>query len=132
MLPFSSAAFDAVVASSVLEYVDDPAIVLRECARVMSPGGVMLCTVPNPRHPVRWLESLIRPAASRRLSSGTSDRWPRLDRYLTYLRVSRQRHSAAEWCAFAAQTGLVAVPHPSELAERSPLRLLTFHRPGTR
>ena len=131
MLPFSSGAFDAVVASSVLEYVDDPAIVLRECARVMSPGGVMLCTVPNPGHPVRRLESLIRPAASRRLSSGTADRWPRLNRYLTYLHVSRQRHSAAEWCAIAAQTGLVAVPHPSELAERSPLRLLTFHRPGT-
>jgi 2-polyprenyl-3-methyl-5-hydroxy-6-metoxy-1,4-benzoquinol methylase len=130
MLPFGSGAFDAVVASSVLEYVDHPAMVLRECARVISLGGVMLCTVPNPRHPVRWLEWLIRPAASRRLSSGPAHRWLRLDRYLIYLRVSRQRHSATEWCAIAAQTGLLAVPHPSDSAERSPLRLLTFLRPG--
>jgi SAM-dependent methyltransferase len=130
MLPFGSGAFDAVVVSSVLEYVDDPATVLRECARVISPGGVVLCTVPNPRHPVRWLEWLIRPVASRHLSSGTANRWPRLDRYLTYLRVSQHRHSAAEWCAIAAQTGLLAVPRLWDLAERSPLRLLTFLRPN--
>jgi SAM-dependent methyltransferase len=129
MLPFSSGAFDAVVASSVLEYVDDPAMVLRECARVISPGGVMLCTVPNQRHPVRWLEWLIRPAASRPLSSGPARQWPRLDRYLMYLRVSRQRHSAAGWRALAAPAGLVEVPRLSNQAERSPLRLVTFYRP---
>jgi 2-polyprenyl-3-methyl-5-hydroxy-6-metoxy-1,4-benzoquinol methylase len=129
VLPFGLQEFDAVVASSVLEYVGDPAMVLRECARVIRPGGMMLCTVPNPRHPVRWLESLIRPAATWPLSSGTGGRWPQLDRYLVYLRISRQRHSAAEWCAIATQTGLLAVPQLSDLAERSPLRLLTFHRP---
>ena len=55
-LPFASASFDAVVAASVLEYVGSPAAVLGECARVLRPGGVMLCTVPDLTHPVRWLE----------------------------------------------------------------------------
>ena len=55
-LPFASASFDAVIAASVLEYVGSPAAVLGECARVLRPGGVMLCTVPDLTHPVRWLE----------------------------------------------------------------------------
>ena len=50
-LPFATASFDAVVAASVLEYVGSPAAVLRECARVLRPGGVLLCTVPDPRAP---------------------------------------------------------------------------------
>jgi SAM-dependent methyltransferase len=57
-LPFAAGAFSAVIASSVLEYVSDPAAVLRECARVLTPGGALLCTVPDIRHPVRWLEWL--------------------------------------------------------------------------
>ena len=46
-LPFDPSVFDAVVAASVLEYVDDAAPVFMECARVLRPGGFMLCTVPN-------------------------------------------------------------------------------------
>ena len=45
-LPFACAAFDVVVASSVLEYVAEPAAVLRECARVLRPGGVLTGTLP--------------------------------------------------------------------------------------
>ena len=56
-LPFSAGIFDAIVAASVLEYVDDPVTVLGECARVLSPGGLLAFTVPDPRHPIRWLES---------------------------------------------------------------------------
>ena len=130
-LPFASASFDAVVAASVLEYVGSPAAVLGECARVLRPGGVMLCTVPDLAHPVRWLEwaaACDRPAASRSGCAGTI--WSRLGRYLTYLRISRQRHSVSWWCAVAAQAGLVAVRRPTR-AERSPLRLFTFQRPGS-
>ena len=67
-LPFAPASFDAVVAASVLEYVGSPAAVLGECARVLRPGGVLLCTVPDLAHPVRWLEwaaACDRPAARR-------------------------------------------------------------------
>ena len=129
-LPFASASFDAVIAASVLEYVDSPAAVLGECARVLRPGGIVLCTVPDLAHPVRWLEWAA--AAITRLpavqAAGTI--WPRLGRYLTYLRISRQRHSVSWWCAVAAQAGLVAIRRPAR-AERSPLRLFTFQRPGS-
>jgi SAM-dependent methyltransferase len=128
VLPFCPNTFDAVVASSVLEYVDDPTAVLRECRRVLRVGGIVLCTVPDPRHPIRWLEWLARPAANSSLSAATADRWPRLDRYLTYLRISRQRRPQAWWRALAERAGLHAVSSPAD-TELSALRLLTFQRP---
>jgi SAM-dependent methyltransferase len=128
VLPFHAQALDAVVASSVLEYVDDPNAVLRECRRVLRPGGIVLCTVPDRRHPVRWLEWLIRPAATSSLSAVTADHWPRLNCYLTYLRISRQRRPPAWWRAVAERAGLDAVSGLAD-TERSPLRLLTFQRP---
>ena len=130
-LPFASASFDAVVGASVLEYVGSPAAVLGECARVQRPGAVMLCTVPNLTHPVRWLEwaaAAIPLLPAVQAAAGTI--WSRLGRYLTYLRISRKRHSVNWWCAVAAQAGLVAVRRPSR-AERSPLWLFTFLRPGS-
>ncbi len=128
-LPFATASFDAVLAASVLEYVGSPAAVLHECARALRPGGVLLCTVPDPRHPVRWLEWLVGAAAQVPPVRTAAEEWPRFDRYLAYLRISRQRRSAAWWRAAAAQAGLLAVPRPAKTAESSPLRLFTFQRP---
>lgn len=128
MLPFRSKTFDAVVASSVLEYVDDPTAVLRECSRILRPGGTMLCTVPNSRHPIRWLEWLIS-GAGLLLVRWDNGRWPQLDGYLAYLRISRQRHSSRWWHAVAARANLAAVLAPPQAGEHSPLRLLTFQRP---
>jgi 2-polyprenyl-3-methyl-5-hydroxy-6-metoxy-1,4-benzoquinol methylase len=130
-LPFASASFDAVVAASVLEYVGSPAAVLGECARVLRPGGVMLCTVPDLAHPVRWLEWAAGAIARLPAVQAAGTIWSRLGRYLTYLRISRQRRSAGWWCATAAQAGLVVVPRPTRAAERSPLRLFTFQRPSS-
>jgi SAM-dependent methyltransferase len=62
-LPFAEGSLDAVVSASVLEYVPDPGAVLAECARVLRPGGVLVCTVPDVTHPVRWLEWPLRLAA---------------------------------------------------------------------
>jgi SAM-dependent methyltransferase len=128
-LPFASCSFDAVIAASVLEYVRSPEFVLPECARVLRPGAVMLCTVPDPSHPVRRLEGLAGFVAKVPAVRATGRRWPRLDRYLTYLRISRQRHPADWWYAAFAQVGLLTVPSPTEQVTRAPLRLLTFHRP---
>ncbi len=130
-LPFNPATFDAVVAASVLEYVDRPYAVLRECARVLRPGGIVLCTVPDLTHPVRWLEWLAGLAARLPLARAVREEWPRLDDYLTYLRISRQRRSAAWWRAAAARVGLRTVPSPATAGERSPLRLLVFKRPSS-
>jgi SAM-dependent methyltransferase len=129
VLPFRAGAFEAVVASSVLEYVDDPVTVLRECRRVLRPGGIVLCTVPDPRHPVRWMEWLTSPVGRQPVLRSASRRWPRLDRYLAYLQVSRHRHLLPWWHATAAQADLADVRSPADSAERSPLRLLAFQRP---
>jgi SAM-dependent methyltransferase len=127
-LPFAAATFDAVVAASVLEYVSSPGEVLRECARVLRPGGVLLCTVPDPTHPIRWLEWLAGTAASLPGVRTAGRNWPRLGRYLTYLEVSRQRRPAGWWGASAAQAGLLTVPRPAGGAARSPLSLFMFQR----
>ena len=127
-LPFAAATFDAVVAASVLEYVSSPREVLRECARVLRPGGVMLCTVPDPTHPVRWLEWLAGRGARIRAVRTAGQNWPRLGRYLAYLKISRQRRPARWWSASAAHAGLFPIPLPGGAAECSPLRLLRFQR----
>jgi SAM-dependent methyltransferase len=130
VLPFAPETFDAVVAASVLEYVDEPAAVLRECRRVLRPGGTLLCTVPDRHHPIRWLEWLLGVAARVPSARSAGRRWPRLDGYLTYLRVSQQRHSRRWWHAAAARADLLDVRYLADSAERSPLRLLTFQRPN--
>jgi SAM-dependent methyltransferase len=129
-LPFAPGTFDAVVAASVLEYVDDPMTVLRECFRVLRPGGTVLCTVPDPRHPVRWMEWLLAVAARLPLVRLAGRRWPRLGGYLTYLRISRQRHRARWWRVTTAQADLRLTSRTAGGAGRSPLRLLAFQRPG--
>ncbi len=124
-LPLISASIDAVVASSVLEYVQQPSAVLAECARVLRPGGVLLCTVPDPAHPVRWLEWLIIRAVRIPAARAALGAAPRMRSYLTYLQVSRQRRTARWWRDAAGSAGLTAVTRPDR---RSPLRLLIFAR----
>jgi SAM-dependent methyltransferase len=125
-LPFGSASVDAVVAASVLEYVPDPCVVLRECARVLRPSGILLCTVPNPAHPVRWLEWLAAQAVRMPTIRTGFCVSPRLRQYMNYLQISRQRRPAGWWCAAAGNAGLVLLAHS---ARRSPLCLLIFQRP---
>jgi SAM-dependent methyltransferase len=130
ILPFEQETFDAVVVSSVLEYVDDPTAVLRECFHVLRPGGVVLCTIPDPRHPIRRLEWLIGLAGRIPVVRAAARCWPRLDGYLAYLRISRQRHSSPWWSAAGARAGLT--PQPPDATRRAPLLLVTFHRPRDR
>jgi SAM-dependent methyltransferase len=128
-LPFEPACFDAVVAASVLEYVDCPSAVLAECARVLRPGGVVLCTVPNLANPIRWLEWLAGMAARLPWVRATGRHWPRLRGYLMYLQISQQRRRARWWHVAGEQAGLNQVLCPAYARRSSPLRLLGFQRP---
>ena len=124
-LPFAAAAFDAIMAASVLEYVADPLLVLRECARVLRRGAVLLCTVPDPRHPVRRLERAAITVTGA-LPSPLADRCPgRPGRYLTYLQISQHRHPASWWYSAGRQVGLSPVRGDS-VGRATPLQLLTF------
>ncbi len=126
VLPFADGTFDAVVASSVLEYVEDPLAVMHECGRVMAPGGTVLSTVPDMRHPVRWLELLSAGLARLPLCRLALQRSPRLAAYVSYLRISRQRHSLRWWHATGCSAGLD--PDVRSSRERSTLRLLEFRQ----
>jgi SAM-dependent methyltransferase len=128
-LPFSDNTFSAVVASSVLEYLDDPLAVLRECGRVLQPGGTLLCTVPDLRHSVRWLEWLGALVVRGPMGKAVIHRGSRLGGYATYLRVSRQRHTCRWWTAAAVRAGLLPSSTPTVAAKPGPLRLLGFVKP---
>jgi SAM-dependent methyltransferase len=127
-LPFRADSLDAVVASSVLEYVRDPTAVLAECARVLRPGGVLLCTVPNVADPVRWMEwplSLVARTTLARIAPITPHRF---GQYIAYLRTSRQRRRLHWWQAAGRRAGFE--PVSARQAPRGPLRLLAFTKPG--
>lgn len=47
ILPFRSASLDGILAGEIIEHVYDPALLLRECHRVLKPGGVLVLTTPN-------------------------------------------------------------------------------------
>lgn len=51
-LPFASDALDLVLATDIVEHVDDDARAVREVARVLRPGGAALLTVPA--FPALW------------------------------------------------------------------------------
>ncbi len=59
-LPFAAGSFDRVVIVSVLEFVPDPGRCLRDCLRVLEPGGRLLLLTPRQL----WWADLLWDAAS--------------------------------------------------------------------
>jgi len=55
-MSFEAGSFDGVLASNVVEHVADSAALIRECARVLEPGGVLYLDGPN-RFAPHWLRA---------------------------------------------------------------------------
>lgn len=106
ILPFPPGYFDAIVAASVLEYVEDPVGVLEECSRTLKPGGKLLFTIPNPKSLLRQVEKLLRPVAVRVIDSPLARLNLRVKHYLTYLIVSSNRFSVEQWEVLAKRWSL--------------------------
>jgi ubiquinone/menaquinone biosynthesis C-methylase UbiE len=126
-LPFGTGAFDVALASSVLEYVPDPDRVLGELGRVVRADGVLTLTVPDMRHPKRWLEQVL--ATSLAFLPGLLPlvgRVPRLALYTRFLQTSRNRFSEREWIARFARAGWSV--HSATAASSPMLRLFTLRR----
>jgi ubiquinone/menaquinone biosynthesis C-methylase UbiE len=118
-LPFENGRFGAIVASSVFEYLSCPETVLRECQRVLRPGGALIVSVPDTEDVVRRAEAALAPLAPALLLMPSG----RARRFGNYLNLSRQRHSVAEWNRLASEAGLSSV---GPLAGRTG-RLLVLH-----
>jgi len=100
VLPFADEEFSAVVASSVAEYLVPISTYLQEWNRVAKPGATLLVTVPNPLHPLRWLESIeiFFSRFSRTPAAKQSDR-------IRYLMTSVNRAGSGTWRKLLADAG---------------------------
>lgn len=107
-----------VVASSVLEYLDDPLALLRAVAALLEPGGTFLFSIPNRRSALRAVEPLLQRFA----------REP-------YLHAWKNRLALAHYLELAHQLGLRVeqVRHfgapLGRLSLLGPLTLVTLVKP---
>ncbi|WP_310448983.1 class I SAM-dependent methyltransferase [Sulfuritalea sp.] len=123
-LPYADEKFAAIVSSSVLEYVVDLDSTLAELHRILAPGGWLLVTIPDSRHPHRRREALKRLLLSLPLVGAWLERG-RWAEGAAYLRLSRNRFSPSVWVRIIAEHGFHVEPvSPCE----GPLLLLTARR----
>lgn len=120
VLPFEPASFDAIVASSVFEYLSDIDTVLNQLTRVLRPGAWLFATVLDSRRPVRLRQRWLKWAAITPVLATLLDhsRWRE---GAAYTRISVNLFSPESWQQQLRAAGLT----PEHLRESSgPLLLL--------
>lgn len=127
-LPFEASSFDAIVASSVFEYLSDVNAVLRECHRILKPGGFLVATVPNPRSVVRKLENVFRPVAVLADKAPLLNRVSKLRLYAAYLKCSRNRLPMDDWFALASRAHFAVVDEDKIRASKTALIFLVLRK----
>jgi SAM-dependent methyltransferase len=97
-VPVAPASFDAIVCSSVIEYVADDAKLVADLVRALRPGGYLVISVPHTDSLVGMVEDGLRRLAiySRRTGS----------RHLTY---SLRRYRRDRFAALLAELGIAAL-----------------------
>jgi ubiquinone/menaquinone biosynthesis C-methylase UbiE len=116
-LPFANEVFDAVTCLDVIEHLLDPLHVMREIARVLSPGGRAYVTTVNMRH-VKFMWSLVVRGIFPRTSS---DEEAYDGGHLHYFTSRNMR-------ALARQAGLAPVKHVGVVASGRLKALQRFRR----
>jgi ubiquinone/menaquinone biosynthesis C-methylase UbiE len=101
-LPFEAGSFDAVVSSSVFEYLSPLEEYLGELRRVTRPGGLLLCTVPNMAH--RTNEKILRPLA-KVLNRFHLARLHGFFEWFEYMELSIHRFPLEQWKKKLAEAG---------------------------
>lgn len=86
VIPYEDERFDCVIASYVLEHLENPEGVFREVARVLRPGGAFVSRTPNRRHYVPLIARL----TPHRFHVYVNERRgrPGLDTFPTYYRAN--------------------------------------------
>jgi len=69
-LPFADGSFDAVVSVTLLQNMPDPAVTIKEVARVLRPGGRAILTTLKRKHSQKDLEGWVRKVGMRLINSG--------------------------------------------------------------
>lgn len=103
-LPFADNVCNRIILLHALECAEDPAVLLRECWRVLAPGGRMLVIVPNRRG--WWSSSLISPFSIGHPYHATQLRERLLQEKFTPMELSYALHGAP--CARGGLAGLLA------------------------
>ena len=118
---------DAILCSSVLEYVPDPAACLTEFARVLKPGGLLLVSIPNRNSVARRMQF-----ACHQLGDLLGQKWVR---FLDYSRHQYSRREFERLLRHAGFSGEKLVPFGGplpHLAQRSrhwaPLLMFVAHK----
>jgi 2-polyprenyl-6-hydroxyphenyl methylase/3-demethylubiquinone-9 3-methyltransferase len=86
-LPFGDSVFDGILCSSVIEYLSDPKVCLREFSRVLKGGGALLISAPNRHSLIRISQKLLYRFLSKVLRKGYPD----------YLGYSINEYSVADF-----------------------------------
>jgi ubiquinone/menaquinone biosynthesis C-methylase UbiE len=117
-------AFDAIVCSSVLEYLHDVPDSLRRLAGALKRGGWLLATVPNVHHPVRRGEAWHRALMGNKLLRALIRLTPKGESYEMQW-LSHNRFPISDWARMFAAARLQPVWQD---CEDHPLTLLIGQR----
>jgi ubiquinone/menaquinone biosynthesis C-methylase UbiE len=110
-LPFEDNLFDAVVSSSVFEYLPEPMAQLSEIKRVLKPSGHIMFTVPDMRHPVRLREKRLI-SLFKIFPFGFLSRITPWESTFNYLSLSVNRFELEKWAEMLKSLDLKPEPVP--------------------
>lgn len=105
LLPFEDNAFDVILISSVLEYHDDPNLLIAESYRVLKKPGLFIFTVPDMRHPVRIFEEKYRFLS--KLPFWLIIKLTKFQDYFKTIKISKNRMPLSEWVSIVSSNGFI-------------------------